>query len=150
MAYLIAIGTTFLLLIVFLALSALETARGFRILSGPRSRLDQKVERAHHIATHVDWGAFTLHLTKTTTERVLHDVVHATLIAVRVAERTLTRLIRELRERVRSANPHDAPVEGSQLIATIVRFRKNLGRERQSTTTAPSDTVEESRGSSVG
>lgn len=131
MAYILAILATFFLLLLFLAFSALETARGFRVFGASRGRLDRQVARASYIATHIDWGAFTLHMARTTAERVAHDLVHATLIAVRVAERTLTRLIRDLRERVARQNPQDASVEGSQLIATIVRFRKNLSRERK-------------------
>lgn len=132
MTYLYAVAGSFLLLIGFLAFSWAETKSGFRIFGGLRGTLDRKVARAAFIATHIDWGSFFAHIAKSNAERAAHDAVHAVLLAVRAAERTLTRLIRNLRERVARHAPPGEPVEGSQLIATIVRFRKTLQREKKS------------------
>lgn len=129
MAYLIAVSATFLLLIAFLALSWLETRQGARLFAGTRARLDAKTARAAYIATHIDWGSFVRHISRSTAERVAHDIVHAILVAVRATERELTRIIRVLRERVARNAPAGEKVEGSQLVATIVRFRKNLRRK---------------------
>jgi len=129
MSYLQAVLATFVLLAGFLALSAIETSRGARLFGGVRRTLDRKVGRFAFIATHVDWGSFTAHIAKTSIERIAHDLVHAILIGVRATERALTRTIRALRERVAAHEPAGEPVEGSQLIATIVRFRKTLRKE---------------------
>jgi hypothetical protein len=130
MSYLLTILVSLLLLFVFLLWTSLETARGFRVLSGPRRKLDRQVAKVTFIVQHVDWGAFTAHMAKTMAERIAHDIVHAVLIAVRATERVLTKTIRTLRERVSAHNPSAEPVEGSQLINTIVRFRKSLRRDK--------------------
>jgi hypothetical protein len=130
MSYLITILSTLLLLLGFLLWSWFETRHGFRILAGPRARLDREVARTTFIIRHIDWGAFLTHVGKSTAERVAHDIVHTTLIVVRATERMLTRNIRTLRERVATHAPSEEPVEGSQLIATLIRFRKTLRRDR--------------------
>lgn len=130
MSYLIAILGSLLLLSTFVLWTWFETTRGFRVLAGPRRKLDRKVAKASFIVTHIDWGAFFAHVGKTTAERIAHDLVHTTLLIVRATERILTRLIRNLRERVARHEPNEEPVEGSQLIATIVKFRKSLRKEK--------------------
>lgn len=130
MSYLIAILLSLLLLVAFVLWSWLETARGFRVLPRARKRFDRQVSRTAFVLTHIDWHAFTRHVARTTLERVAHDVVHTTLVAVRAAERTLTRHIRTLRERVATHEPAREPVEGSQLIATLVRFRKSFRKQK--------------------
>lgn len=130
MTYLFAVGASLLLLIAFVGFSYVETKTGVRFLGGMRRKLDRQVTRASYVATHIDWAGFFHHLAKSNAERVAHDLVHTTLLVVRATERTLTRLIRTLRERVARHEPSGEPVEGSQLIATIVRFRKNLKRDK--------------------
>ncbi len=129
MSYLITILASLLLLTGFVTWSWLETRQGFRVLAGPRRKLDGKVARAAFVIQHIDWQAFFAHLLRSTVERIAHDVVHMTLILVRATERMLTRNIRTLRERVDASAEDVPPVEGSQLIATLVRFRKSLKRE---------------------
>ncbi len=126
MSYLIAICITFFLLVAFVFLSWFETKQGVRLFSGTRARLDKQVARAVYVARHIDWTAFFAHMVKTTSERVAHDAVHTTLLAVRASERALTRIIRTLRERVAERGDTAPEPEGSPLIATIVRFRKTL------------------------
>jgi hypothetical protein len=130
MSYLIAILVSLLLLTSFVLWSWFETRSGFRVLAGPRRVFDRQVAKTTFVIIHIDWGAFALHVGKTTLERVAHDVVHTTLLLVRATERTLTRLIRSLRERVARHDPPEDPIEGSQLIATLIRFRKSLRKER--------------------
>ncbi len=142
MAYLVAILVSFLILVAFLVLVRLETARGFRVLSGPRKRLDHNVARASYIARHIDWGGLITHVIVTNAERAAHDLVHGVLLLVRAVERTLTRLIRSLRERARKRAPETEPVEGSHLVAPRVRFRKSTRRQDKSTTKTPGDSVE--------
>ncbi len=130
MSYLIVILASLLLLLGFVLWSWFETTHGFRLLARPRRTFDRQVARTYFIITHIDWGAFIAHIAKITFERVAHDVVHTTLLLVRATERILTRTIRTLRERVASHESTGEPVEGSQLIATIIRFRKSLKREK--------------------
>ncbi|MGE5540716.1 MAG: hypothetical protein ACM3TU_00295 [Bacillota bacterium] len=132
MSYLITILGTLLLLLGFVLWSWFETRQGFRVFAGPRKRLDREAARTAFILRHIDWGAFVAHVGKSAAARVAHDIVHSLLLMVRASERTLTRAIRSLRTRVASHEASGEPVEGSQLIATLVRFRKNLRRTRDS------------------
>lgn len=128
MSYLVTILSTLLVLLGFLLWTWVEARQGFRVLAGPRRRLDREVSRTAFIIRHIDWGAFVAHVGKSAAARVAHDIVHSLLVIVRATERTLTRAIRRLRERVASHAPANEPEEGSQLIATLVRFRRNLRR----------------------
>ena len=97
--YLIALVVPLALLGLFLAVVAMEERTGRRFLAGRRYQLDQRVGRIGFILRHVDWGAFSAELFRTSLERAAHDVAHATLIAVRALERFLTRVVRALRAR---------------------------------------------------
>ncbi len=131
MSYLITILGSLLLLVGFVLWSWFEKRQGFRVLRGSRTALDALVARTTFVLTHIDWHAFTRHVARTTAERIAHDVVHTILVLVRATERTLTRLIRGLRARVATHEPSAEPVEGSQLIATLIRFRKSFRKEKQ-------------------
>ena len=133
MSYIITIGSTFFLVVVFVVLTSIEKKRGKRFFSSIRTRIDARVSRTFYIFERIDWGAFFGHLFKLSLEKVAHDVVHGTLLVVRTIERTLTRTIRVLRERLayRSETPQ-AP-EGFELGKTIQRFRKNLKRDSTDT-----------------
>ncbi len=131
MSYLIAVLVTTLLLCGFIVLSSIETTSQKRLFGGTRRKFDKQVARVAYVITHIDWAAFFAHVTKSTLERVAHDVVHTTLLAVRATERSLTRAIRTLRERVATHGPDEPVHEGSQLVATIVKFRKNLTRDKK-------------------
>jgi len=99
MGYLITILIFVLLFLIFLLLTVYEAGRGVRFFASSRYRLDTKVGRAFFVMRHVDWGAWSAHLTKTTLEVIAHDVAHGTLMAVRTLERGLTRTVRWLRMR---------------------------------------------------
>ncbi|MDB5189385.1 MAG: hypothetical protein JWL82_342 [Parcubacteria group bacterium] len=131
MSYLIFVAASGILLVSFLLATWLETRQGVRLFARPRRKLDKQVARVSYVVMHIDWAAFFAHVVQSAAERIAHDVVHTTLLIVRATERTLTRVIRSLRERVAISAPDEKPVEGSQLIATIVRFRKNLRREKK-------------------
>ena len=97
MPYLITILIIALLFFGFLLMTMYEQSRGQRLLASLRYRLDRKVERALFVVEHVDWGAFTAHLTRTAFTTLAHDIAHGSLVAVRATERTLTRAVRSLR-----------------------------------------------------
>ncbi len=97
MAYLVAILASLALLVAFLGLTAYEAARGVRFLAGFRAQLDTHVERAEFIVAHVDLAAFLREEVRRLSALVAHAVAHATLRAVRFAERLLTRAVRYLR-----------------------------------------------------
>lgn len=99
MPYLIAVIAAFLAFAGFLLLTLYEAKRGTRFFASARYRLDRKAGKLFFVAGHVDWGAFTAHLTRTTFTTVAHDLAHGSLVAVRAVERFLTRAVRTLRLR---------------------------------------------------
>lgn len=99
MPYLISILVAGLLFLAFLLLTAYEAKKGVRFFAGLRYKLDANVSRAGFLIEHIDWGAFTAHLTRTSLNTVAHDAANATLVAVRSAERNLTRAVGALRVR---------------------------------------------------
>lgn len=94
----------------FLLLTVYESRRGVRFFARSRYKLDTKVSRAGFLIEHIDWGAFTAHLTRTSLNTIAHDAAHATLLAVRSAERSLTRAVSALR--MRREDPLSLPVKG--------------------------------------
>ena len=133
--YFIAIAVPLVLLVLFLALVAVEERRGRRLFfPGRRYALDLKAERAAFVIQHVDWGAFTSDLARTSFERLAHDLAHTTLIFVRALERQLTKLVRVLRAR---RDQHFLPQRSTEkptrmesaisyLKRTVYRSRKHL------------------------
>ncbi|MEK7080078.1 MAG: hypothetical protein AAB901_02200, partial [Patescibacteria group bacterium] len=135
MPYLIAIGTAFTLLVLFLLLTAVETARGKRIFVGARKRLDRKVGQAAFIVEHVDLGAFVRDTLRAGVERILHDIAHGSLIVVRFIERALTRFVRTLRgrreEATTAARPRRSFREAVRHVRSTVRLRRLSIREKE-------------------
>ena len=130
--HLILILVPLVLLALFMALVAHEERVGRRILlPGSRYHFDTKVARAVFVVKHVDWGAFLNDLTRTSAERLVHDVAHSTLLAVRFAERHLTRLVRALRAR------RDEPMlpmhedKPSRLQSAVTLVQKTVRRSRK-------------------
>jgi hypothetical protein len=97
MPYLISILLASLLFFGFLLLTYYESRRGVRFFATTRYRFDTKMARIGYLIEHVDWGAFTAHLTKTSLNTIAHDAAHGTLMVVRTAERLLTRIVSALR-----------------------------------------------------
>lgn len=116
----------------FLLLTAVESRRQARVFPTMRAVLDKRVSRISFIISHVDWSAFAKHLVRTNTEKFLHDVAHGSLIVVRFVERTLTGVVRAMRERrsgllVVSTNSR----QHTSLRETLRGFRKVLQKGKK-------------------
>jgi len=124
MAHLIFFLVTLALLVGFLVLSDYEARRGTRLFARERVRLDGRVERIEFILTHVDFKAFLREEIRRITQRVVHDIVHFSLQAVRAVERLLTRLIRYLRaQRAVDTVPRESARE---FVKTLSDFKDKL------------------------
>lgn len=117
MPYLIAILAAALLFFGFLLVTVYEAERGRRFFAASRYRLDTKVAHALFVIEHVDWSAFTAHLTRTTLTTLAHDIAHGSLIVVRGTERVLTRAVRALRMRRDDAAALPPPVKPAHAAA---------------------------------
>lgn len=131
--HLLLIAVPLALLVLFLAAVAYEERVGRRLaLSGPRYHFDRQMERTLFIVRHVDWGAFFNDVTRSGAERLLHDLAHAMLIGVRIAERELTSLVRTLRARREPVALPASGAEGtSRLAAATAYMRKTMRRARK-------------------
>jgi len=128
MSYILSIAATFVLFSGFLVFAGIEQRHGARLLGRTRTKLDRQVSRLSFVVTHIDWGGFFAHVGKAAFDRVAHDVIHFTLLLVRATERTLTRIIRTLRERL-AKRTGTLPDEGTPLLSTLIRFRKQAQHE---------------------
>ncbi len=128
MAYLIAIAVLVLLLGGFLVFVGFEERSGRRFLAGRRYKLDSRVERTAFILRHVDWGAFSADVARSSIERTIHDIAHGSLIAVRALERFLTRVVRTLRTRRDVPLP---PPSVSRTTATVTYLKRAVQRTRR-------------------
>ncbi|CAN5719183.1 hypothetical protein BH11PAT2_BH11PAT2_08330 [soil metagenome] len=128
MAYLIAISILVGLLLAFLIFTSFEQRSGKRMFAGRRYVLDTKVQRASFILAHVDWGAFSADVARSSIERAAHDVAHGSLIAVRALERFLTRVVRTLRTRRDVPLP---PPSVSRTTATVTYLKRAVQRTRR-------------------
>lgn len=126
MSLILLVGISLTLFGGFLLLTAIESRTG-RIGGTLRVRFDKLAHRLDFIIRHVDWSALTKHLLRTGFERVLHDIVHATLVAVRFVERTLTRTVRALRER-RTGRVSAHPRQRVSVRETLRKFRTSFKR----------------------
>lgn len=127
MSYLLSTLITGALLMLFFVIVVIERRRGHRYFDTVRRKLDADTSRMFYVLEHVDWPAFFAHITKVSLERIAHDMVHGTLILIRAVEKSLTRAIRVLRERV--AHQDGVKVEGFQLKETMRQFRKSLTKK---------------------
>jgi len=121
------------MLTAFVLLIAVEDRRGIRFLAVRRDHFDARVARASFILQHVDWGAFFNDVARTGFERALHDVAHATLIAVRFVERVLTRTVRSLRMRRLGEVSATEPMlpKQSRIAGTVLYLKSALKRTRR-------------------
>ena len=99
MTYLLLILASIALFAAFLGLTVVEARTGVRMFSPLRSKLDRNVSRVAFIIQHVSWGSFISQMLQSFFERVLHDIAHWSLIAVRFIERQLSSVVRYLRDR---------------------------------------------------
>jgi len=124
MGYLIAILMAIGLLIGFIALSDFEVRRGVRFFAPFRTRLDQRVEQAIFIVTHVDFGSFVRSEIVRIGGIIGHDIVHFSLQAVRITERLLTRLVRYFRTKhAVDTTPRESTRE---FVKTLTDFKGGL------------------------
>ena len=123
MPYLISIAAAGLLFLGFLFLTAYEARRGVRFFPAFRYKLDANLARVQFLIDHIDWGAFTAHLTRTSLTTVAHDAAHGTLVGVRAVERELARAVSALRMRregTTSLPPrHDDAPRGKRIVTFI-------------------------------
>lgn len=133
MSYLLGTIITFAVVLLFVAVLLVERTRQRRFFPTVRARFDARVERTVYIIEHIDWGAFFGHVLKLSLEKIAHDIVHGILLMVRTIERSLTRAIRVLRERLAYRSESSHASEGFELTKTIQRFRKNMKREDHDT-----------------
>jgi hypothetical protein len=129
MAYLIAIAVLVTILVAFLVLVSFERSSGKRLFAGRRYTLDGKVERVNFVLRHVDWGAFSADVARSTLERTVHDIAHGSLLATRALERFLTRVVRTLRTRRDVPLP---PPSVSRTTATVTYLKRAVKRTRKS------------------
>jgi hypothetical protein len=123
MFYLLLISITLFLFLAFMALTLAEARAGVRMLAVPRAHLDNWVTRTSFVLEHVNWGEFIAHLVRSLAARIAHDLVQWTLIAVRFAERQLTRAMRYLR----NSRPNVlAPQASRPSIGTQIRTYVNV------------------------
>lgn len=128
MVYLILIATLLAFLAGTLVLFSYEARSGKRILAGTRYKADKKIASFEFVLAHVDWGAFSADVTRTTLLRIAHDITHSTLLAVRATERLLTRFVRSLRsQRTLPAVPH--PSRLSAMYRTVIQSIRRAKRE---------------------
>ena len=132
MPYLVSILIASLIFFGFLLFTYYESRRGTRFFAASRYRLDKKVARMSFLLEHVDWGAFTAHVTKASLQTVAHDTAHASLIAVRAVERFLTRAVSALR-RSREGIALSSP-SATRLGTTVTNLTTNLRRRAPSAT----------------
>lgn len=99
MSILVAIGIVATLLLGFLGLTSIETKRGRRYFERTRHALDVQVEEAYSFVFKGGQGNSLQGMLHRLGAEVVHDIVHVTLQAVRLIERTLTRFARFVRGR---------------------------------------------------
>ena len=133
MSYFIATSVSFGALLLFVVILVIERKRGKTFFPRTRGRFDTNVARAVYVVNHIDWGAFFGHVLKLSLEKIAHDIVHGVLLMVRTVERSLTRAIRVLRERLAYRSDSSEATDGFELTKTIQRFRKNIKRDSTDT-----------------
>lgn len=124
MVYLILIFIPLALLVGLFVLTGYETRNEVRLFGSRRAQFDAHIERTEFIITHVDFSAFLKELVGNTAKRVVHDVVHFSLLAVRAVERFLTRMVRHLRaDRAGMVAPRETTRE---FVQTLSDFKDQL------------------------
>ena len=99
MTYLLLIIASIALFAGFFGVTVVEARTGTRYFAVSRAKLDRNVARVAFVIKHVNWAEFFAHLFQSFFERVLHDLAHWSLMAVRFVERQLTNVVRYLRDR---------------------------------------------------
>ena len=125
MTYVILTSASLAVFIGFYALTVVEVRRGERlVLSSARSALDTKLRRIAFILANVDFAAFVREESLRIVTRAAHATAHVSLRAVRVAERTLSRLVRRLRMHQALDTTPSAQVR--EFVQTLSDFKSRL------------------------
>lgn len=125
MTYLVLTSVSLAILIGFYALTVAETRRGERLVfSSTRRSLDAKLHRAAFILANVDFASFVREESLRIVTRAAHATAHVSLRAVRVAERTLSRLVRRLRMHQALDTTPSAQVR--EFVQTLSDFKSRL------------------------
>lgn len=128
MAHLVFVLSALALLAGFLALTQYEARRGARFLAPVREHLDRSAARAEFILAHVEFAAFAREEARRAMHRIGHDIAHISLLAVRAAERLLTRLVRHMRvQHGVSAAPRE---NARPFVQTLSEFKDKLKAAR--------------------
>jgi hypothetical protein len=129
MYYLCAVLASLALLAGFLGLTRWEARRGGRFFAGARGALDRRAERVAFVFAHVDFSSFAREESLKLFHEMSHDAARLSLRAVRAMERTLTRLVRNLR--MRQASAQLPPRETSrEFVKTLSDFKGHLEATR--------------------
>jgi hypothetical protein len=132
MSNLLFVLTSLILFVAFLVLTRVEMGRGGRFFARQRMALDAEVERWSFVATHVDFPAFIRDGSRALVARIIHDVAHGSLIAVRFLERLLTRAVRALRiHHAHGVAPTASANPSSEFVATMKDFKQELRNGRK-------------------
>lgn len=115
----ILVLSSIVLFVGFLFLTRAEERRGVRYFPSTRDALDARVSTMSVQALNTDIGETTASFLRRVGHRILHDVAHISLLAVRWVERTLTRAVRSLRAK----RAQQAP---SAFVATMTDFKRDL------------------------
>lgn len=94
----IAIAVVALLLAGFLFLTTVEAGRGARIAPAARAALDSVATRAAATLSSGRILTSAAHGASLAARHVVHEAAHIVLTVIRVLERTLTRIVRTIRE----------------------------------------------------
>ncbi len=98
MVFLILLILLILLLIGFLFLTAREAKTGHRLFGGWRTSLDTKMRGVEATLTHTPPSRVIVQVARTLVRNLLHEVAHVALVAIRVIERALTRLVHRVQK----------------------------------------------------
>ncbi|MDP1706956.1 MAG: hypothetical protein Q8L30_00110 [bacterium] len=124
MIYTIFILASLLLLVGFFMLKNYEMRRGIRLYESKRMSLDRTVDRIVFITEHVNLAEFLRDEVRHLAGRIGHDIVHFSLIVVRIIERLLTKLMRRLRNHPEiDTSPRETARE---FVKTLSDFKDNL------------------------
>lgn len=101
-----------------------EMRRGIRLYESKRMSLDRTVDRIVFITEHVNLAEFLRDEVRHLAGRIGHDIVHFSLIVVRIIERLLTKLMRRLRNHPEiDTSPRETARE---FVKTLSDFKDNL------------------------
>ena len=132
MGYIVFLVLSILLFVGFIALTRYEARRGTRVFAASRNSLDAEAERVSFAASHVDLPAFIRESLRALIARIIHDIAHGSLIAVRFIERLLTRIVRALRARRGALPAADAAPQGpTAFVAAMKDFKQELKNGRK-------------------